>query len=240
MRPLFLFLVISAACACVGDLAGSKPLGDDGPNGAVQGTCSVDSDCVPAGTTCCACPTFAVNERDAVNVACLDVDCPVSSCSDNVTARCGENNFCELVCAPLACDADCQYGYAMADNGCMTCSCATPRAGGCTTDAECTRTREDCCGCERGGFDTAVLATYRPQYDAMLMCEAEPACPGVNTCTTDEPTCVQGACALVSPDLPVGACGRPDLPACSPGTVCVVNVSDQANMHGVGLCAPAP
>jgi hypothetical protein len=115
-----------------------------------------------------------------------------------------------------------------------------PPAGGCTADTDCARTRADCCGCQRGGFDTAVLAANRATFDASLMCSAQPFCPGVDTCTADVPTCVAGRCALVSPTLPAGACGRPDLPACPAGEVCIANASDQANMHGVGVCGRAP
>ncbi len=240
---LALLAAIAASPACVGAL---ETTGDQAPDpnaGAGAAPCIDDDDCVLAGTTCCGCPTFAVTRDDPVARACSNVHgpgCPPAECTENVVARCNEERRCELACAPRACEASCAYGYAADTNGCLTCECAVPPPGGCVTDADCTRTRADCCGCTRGGFDTAVLAADRASYDAMLMCPTSPACPGINTCTADVPTCVQGRCDLVSPDLPVGACGRDDLPPCPAGSQCLVNVSDQANMHGVGLCGPPP
>lgn len=236
-------LVASASlggwAGCVGAATFEDSAGDGAgaPNGIPS--CRVDADCVPASDTCCGCPTFAVTRGDPYVRACENVDCPAAECAGNVTARCNEDARCELACKPLACDPSgpaCALGYAVDANGCLSCQCADPAPNGCTADTQCVQTRADCCGCQQGGFDTAVLVADRPGFDAMLMCAAEPACPGIDTCTTDEPTCVQGRCELVSPELPVGACGRADLPACTDGRSCLVNVSDQANMHGVGVC----
>jgi hypothetical protein len=238
-----LIAVVAVPAACVGAIDASEGIGDP-PNPSVGvPSCVVDEDCVPAGPTCCECPTFAVPSSDPVARACSNVDCPMSECAENVVARCNEEQRCELACAPRACEATgpaCAYGFAVDLKGCLTCECAVPAPGGCTADTDCARTRADCCGCKQGGFDTAVLAADQTTYDAGLMCSASPACPGIDTCTADEPTCVQGQCELVSPELPVGACGRADLPPCPAGTQCLVNVSDQANMHGVGVCGPPP
>jgi hypothetical protein len=237
-----LALVLAATVACVGVVADSVE--DDGNSPSAEALlCFVDDDCVPAGATCCECPTFAVTRRDPISRACSNVECPKDGCAENVTARCNGDNRCELVCKPLACaqgGPPCQYGYAIAENGCLTCECAVPLVNGCAGDADCVQTRADCCGCQQGGKDTAVLASEKAAFDASLMCAPEPACPGINVCTFDEPTCVQGRCDLVSRDLPAGACGRADLPQCAPGEVCLVNVSDQANMHGVGVCGAPP
>jgi hypothetical protein len=246
VRTLALHLALLAALAassCVGSI--DEASSDDGnPNaGAPPVPCFEDADCVPAAATCCGCPTFAVTRSDPVARACSNVmgpGCPPDECSANVVARCSEDLKCELACAPRACLQSCAYGFAADTSGCLTCECAVPPPGGCTADNDCTRTRADCCGCRQGGFDTAVLVTEKASHDAALMCQAQPLCPGIDTCTTDEPTCVQGRCELVSPDLPAGACGRSDLPPCPPGTECLVNVSDQANMHGVGLCGTPP
>lgn len=237
-------LAIASALACVGSVASFDEVPDDGSSSGAPGLCFVDEDCVPAGPTCCECPTFAVPRGDPVARACSNVSgpqCPPPECTENVIARCNADQRCELACAPRACEANgpaCAYGFATDMNGCLTCECAVPAPGGCTADTDCARTREDCCGCKQGGFDTAVLAAERASHDAMLMCPPAPVCPGIDTCTSDEPTCVQGRCELVSPDLPAGACGRADLPPCPEGTKCLVNVSDQANMHGVGICGP--
>ncbi|HWU87122.1 MAG TPA: hypothetical protein VN253_07605 [Kofleriaceae bacterium] len=235
-----LLLVLAISPACVGTIDGASANNDDANGPSLR--CAVDEDCIAVGARCCECPTFAVHVNDPVRRACSPVECPPSECAANVTAVCSEEQRCELACKPLACDPGqtCEQGYALDQNGCLTCECAVPVPGGCTLDADCARTRADCCGCQQGGFDTAVLAADRARIDADLMCPAQPACPGVDTCTTDEPTCVQGRCALVAPMPPTGACGRPDLPACPAGAACIVNASDQANMHGVGVCGPPP
>jgi hypothetical protein len=111
--------------------------------------------------------------------------------------------------------------------------------GECDGDADCVRVRDDCCGCENGGADTAVAAGDAAAHDAALMCPASPACPGGNSCAPDlAARCVQGMCSLVAGPLPAGACGRADLMACPEGQFCYVNASDQATMHGVGVCQP--
>ena len=235
--------VLAVSGACVNALETPTALDNGEDSSASAPSCRVDLDCVPAGPTCCGCPTFAVSSADPVARACAKVDCPMSECAENVIARCTEEHRCELACAPRACEAtvaSCAYGFAADANGCLTCECAAPAPGGCAIDADCTRTRDDCCGCRQGGFDTAVLVIERARYDAMLMCPPTPACPGINTCTADVPTCVQGSCELIAPSLPAGACGRADLPACPAGTECLVNVNDQANMHGIGVCGTLP
>jgi hypothetical protein len=245
MIVVMLGLTAVMAAACFGSVGHEQSYdpnpGDDGAgNGSGRSRCSLDDECVPAGATCCECPTFAVNRADPIHKACTGVMCPgEGACSDNVSAVCSEDGFCELACAPLACAATtCAAGYALDVNGCLTCDCAVPLAGGCTASSDCTRTRADCCGCRFGGSDTAVLAVEQMKYDAMLMCPPAPACPGIDVCQLDEPQCVQGRCELLPPGLPPGACGRTDLPGCPAGTVCTVNLSDPANMQGVGVCAP--
>lgn len=247
LRALLVRLAfLAAAAASLTCVSAIEPLAGDPPSpdpAAEAGHCFADDDCVPAGATCCGCPTFAVPRNDPMARACSNVQgpgCPPSECTENVVARCSEELRCELACAPRVCEQSCADGFAADASGCLTCECAAVPPGGCQSDTDCTRTRADCCGCQRGGKDTAVLASERASHDAMLMCPPDPACPGISTCTSDVPTCVQGRCALVSPDLPVGACGRADLPACPAGSVCLVNVSDQANMHGVGVCGPPP
>lgn len=149
-----------------------------------------------------------------------------------------------VACQREACSATCADGYAADGDGCLSCACATP-ALDCTVDTDCVRAPNDCCGCLQGGFDTAVSLAGLPAHEAELMCGLDPICPGPPTleqvtCTPDlQPTCVQGRCELVPPEPPPGACGRPELPACPAGFVCLVNDSDQATAHGVGLCAPA-
>jgi hypothetical protein len=115
------------------------------------------------------------------------------------------------------------------------CAPATPPA--CTKDLDCVESRADCCGCERGGNNTAVPATSRASYDAALGCTGNESCPEVSTCVVEEtPQCAQGKCKLIAGPLPADACGRPDLAPCGDGKVCTVNASDPASKHGVGVC----
>jgi hypothetical protein len=76
-------------------------------------------------------------------------------------------------------------------------------------------------------------------FDKALLCSGNEVCPDVTTCNANESAqCAQGECRLIEGGLPLGACGRPDLPACGTGFECVVNASDSANLHGVGVCTP--
>jgi hypothetical protein len=220
------------------DERGPLAADDDGnPAGGAAKACVFDEDCVLVGPKCCDCPTFSLPEDDPIVKSCSGVPCPATTCPDNVEARCVQST-CELVCKPLACGVTCDDGFARDDNGCMSCTCAAlPPAGGCGVDADCVRTREDCCGCARGGEDTAVLVAQRDAYDAALGCSPTPTCPDMDTCGDETAQCVQGRCELLGP-LPANACGRPDLPPCVAGSTCMVNASDQADLHGVGICIP--
>jgi hypothetical protein len=75
-----------------------------------------------------------------------------------------------------------------------------------------------------------------------LMCDVTPQCPSLApTCDPDAVlACQQGRCALSTAGaLPADACGRPDLPACPAGQVCVINGdSAPAQEQGVGVCRP--
>jgi hypothetical protein len=230
---------LTAACARTHDFAPPPPAGE----GAAALRCQRDEDCVPAGRTCCECPSFAVHAADPIRRACAAVDCSgreePPACSE-VAARCGEGGACELACAPVACELLCSEGFARDASACLTCACASPALDGCAADADCARTRADCCGCSRGGFDTAVLAREREDFDRGLECPDEPSCPEVTTCRDEAPACVQGRCELVAPGLPAGACGRADLPACPAGEVCTLNASREADLRGIGQCRPLP
>lgn len=243
VRSLVPLALVIAWAGCFSGVSELRAADDEDPAEPAPGlgACQLDEDCVPAASTCCECPTFATNLGDPKTRVCDDVDCPPASCPDNVEARCNlAVGACELVCKPLACDLACDQGFALDANGCLSCACAPPVSApdACTVDGDCVRTRADCCGCENGGDDTAVLASELAGFDAMLMCRDVPQCPGVDTCdVTRSPRCVQGRCELLA-DVPPGACGRPDLPACAPTEACTVNANDQANLYGVGICLP--
>ncbi len=245
-RPIVRVAVVLVAWALVACEHADRTLGLEGgddqsgnPNGALPGGCRADSDCATAAATCCDCPAFAVSVDDPAHRACTGVTCPSpSACPDNVRAACDQGQ-CVLACVAMACPTACAGGYQVDATGCASCACAAPVGDGCTTDRDCVQTRADCCGCDQGGADTAVLARDRAAFDASLGCPAQPACPSVDVCAPGAaPMCIQGRCELVAGDLPAGACGRPDLPACPGGTVCTVNTSDLANQYGVGVCVP--
>ncbi len=241
---LLLVLVVTAGCPSRADEA--LGVGDDddkngsAPEPGSSSSCTRDTDCATAAATCCECPTFAVNVDDPAHRACSGVMCPdPMTCEGNVRAACDAGR-CVLACVPMACPAACPTGYAIDPaTGCLGCACSATNTVGCTADTDCVQTRADCCGCDQGGEDTAVLAGQRASFDASLGCSGEQACPSVDVCDASAaPRCIQGRCELVGGDLPANACGRPDLPACPAGTTCTINASDQANQYGVGVCLP--
>ena len=249
MRLLVFLVLLVGLGAFAGCPASNKDVGayaDDGAgggsgsNGSPQ-ACNVDNDCATAAATCCDCPAFAVNVHDPSHRACGGVSCPgQTSCPDNVRAAC-DNGFCALVCNQLVCAASCPAGYEIdANTGCLSCACAAVEPGGCMVDGDCVETRDDCCGCHRGGRDTAVLASQLGAYDASLGCGSSPYCPAVDACESGAaPHCIQGRCELaVSSGPPPMACGRDDLPACAPGYQCTVNDNPAASLLGVGVCVP--
>ena len=201
--------------------------------------CDVDGDCALAAATCCGCPSFAVGAADtSFDTSCMAVVCPMpTETCPSMVATCVAH-VCTAACAPVACDASCTDGYVLDATGCLTCACATAPAGGCTADRDCAEVPADCCGCARGGSDTAVLASDAASFEARLGCPSNANCPNTNTC---EPAaaarCVQGQCELsTATALPAGACGRADLPGCPTNQQCILNASPDATALGVGVC----
>lgn len=249
---LALLLVLVSGCPSDTERLsnGDEAFGDDGTdsddpdisNPAPElSACIMDEDCAPAAATCCECPTFAVNVDDPLNQACSDVDCdnvPTCSASD---AICGPNGTCELACNPIVCpDGATQFpdGFATDAAGCLICAPAVV-ADECSADAGCVETREDCCGCEGGGANTAVPVSTQGAFDDALDCEPDVACPGIDTCDPNaEPICTQGRCELLSDLPPAGACGDTDLAACPAGQQCVLNLDPAATVRGLGVCVP--
>jgi hypothetical protein len=237
MRGSVVLLVVLAGCE--GSRVGIPTTGESGSGGEIL-ECRRDDECVAAGVKCCDCPEFAVPMSDASHRACDGVPCPSKHCPHNVRAACDDGR-CVLTCVPMACEQSCLFGYAADRSGCLTCECTLPVLTGCILPSDCVEVRADCCGCARGGRDTAVLRDDASDYEAGLRCPATPQCPVANTCeAADEPQCIRGRCVLaVAERLPSNACGRIDLPPCGDGQVCVVNGHNlRVNKEGVGLCMP--
>ncbi len=234
MRGSIALLIALAGCEPGPDVV--RPTSSGGSPDVAE--CRRDDDCVAAGTKCCDCPEFAVPESDASHRACDGVTCHDKHCPHNVRAACDEGR-CVLACVPMECEASCLFGYATDRSGCLTCQCTQPVQTGCLVASDCVQVRGDCCGCARGGHDTAVLRRDAPDHDERLRCPAAPQCPAANTCDeAEEPQCIRGMCALTTAErLPPNACGRADLPPCERGEVCVVNGPNmRVNEEGVGLC----
>jgi hypothetical protein len=232
---LSIVLVLVAGCSVFSSNVDNHQ-GLGGGNDSTPFECREDMDCAAVGAKCCDCPTYAAPVDDPAVRACADVMCPQSSCPANVLAACLDG-ACVLACRPSACDMSCPYGFQMDATGCLECMCAMPPAAtGCQADRDCVRVAADCCGCAHGGHDTAVLATDAASYAQALMCPSAPMCPDSPSCPTDlTPQCVEGTCQL-APPIPPGACGRPDLPTCPPGTMCTINANDTSAQQGVGVC----
>ena len=235
--------LLIALAACTSGSSGRDWLGVHGPgNGSGSGSgkggsleCSVDGDCALAGPTCCACPTFAVRASEPAHTACETVACPQSTCPANVRAAC-DAGACTLECVALTCAMSCAGGYAIDATGCLECACADVGQPACSVDADCTRTRADCCGCQMGGADTAVPISQQPTYDASLGCPEAPQCPGGDSCAAGlSPRCIEGSCELTTA-TPTGACGRADLPVCPASQQCTLNTDARATMQGLGVC----
>jgi hypothetical protein len=240
MRYLVLILMTVSACSDSQLDAQGFGGGDDGAGSdGAPAECTTANDCAFGAAKCCDCPTYAAPKNDPTVNACAGVMCPGSTCPQNVELACNAGR-CELACAPMQCDLACADGFVVDANGCLSCECAQVTSRSCMADQDCAEAPADCCGCAKGGHDTAVPAVVLADYEAGLNCPTNPSCPGNDTCdAADGPACVQGACDLVAP-APAGACGRADLPACATGEQCVVNADPTATAHGLGVCQPLP
>jgi hypothetical protein len=237
VRSVCLLALVCSACFGTSKATDGAHADDTGSNsvGGAPAFCDVDDDCALAAPTCCACPSFAVSASDgSFDASCKDVTCPMPDGCPAMVARCIES-VCAATCAPVTCDVSCADGFVADAAGCLTCACHERPANGCHADEDCVEVPADCCGCARGGSDTAVLAGDAAVYAAMLGCPASPNCPDFDTC---EPAaiarCLQGSCTLTTTThLPAGSCGRPDLATCA---ACVLNASPDATALGVGIC----
>lgn len=229
---------LAAGCIMSSDQAGQFEPGDDDYRG--DEACGQDTDCTLAGPSCCECPTFALHVSSGWDDACEQVNCPLPAACPALEARCDQGH-CVAACAPMSCDLTCETGFVVDAAGCTVCVCSGgPLAPQCNLDIDCGRVPADCCGCDRGGTDTAVPAGEAAAFVEGLGCDGQEACPGVSTCDPAAmPRCNGGRCELsvggaVPP--PGGECGRPDLPPCPEGELCVINTAD--GEAGEGRCLP--
>lgn len=248
---------------------GDSPPGEGGaPPQEVESPCDEASDCVPVSSTCCGCPSFAVAADGRYAEACQQVDCEnedVEVDCPMVETACIESQ-CQLICRAVTTPRVCATGFERDEFGCLIDVCRTepPRSEfACDGDADCTQVQADCCGCERGGADTAVATAFVDEFIESLDCSSSPRCPDVNVCTAEfVPRCIAQACTLGppdggggsddgddgnddgdggSPEEPGSLCGFPGRATCPPGQVCVLNHPDagDATRVGVGTCRDA-
>lgn len=211
--------------------------------------CAVDSDCRLAATGCCECPSYAVSVLDRADDACAEIPCDEDGTCPQVAAVC-QAGACVMQCEPVSCELSCAGGFAIDEAGCLVCWCAPEPPPGdrqCAAAEDCARVPADCCGCARGGHDTAVPADDAQAHIDGLACPADPACPEVDACEEGmQAGCIAGMCTLLGTgftDLPGGPtsdqwCGSPELAPCPGGTECVLNVAEanDASLAGVGIC----
>jgi len=227
-----------------------------GGGGSAPAECATAADCTLAGPSCCVCPTYALPVSSGWDQSCEDVTCntPAADCP---SAPACDNGLCVLMCTPVACDGatQCDAGFAREDAGCLTCSCAAgtdPQApAGCTGDADCVEVPADCCGCARGGADTAVPASEADSFGNSLGCTGSATCPERDVCDPAATVrCVGGSCQLApapggggappdgGPISSPQACGGADLAPCPTGEACVVNDPDAPAGSNLGICRP--
>ncbi len=257
MRARF-HLVCAALFGLVGcQTATDGAAGVSTPNpggGGAPAECVTATDCTAAGPSCCVCPTYAVPVSSGWDNSCEDVTCDIPA--DCPTEPACEGGLCVLVCTPVACDGavQCDGGFARDDAGCLSCSCAPsdPQAPAeCTANADCVEVPADCCGCARGGADTAVPASEAGAFADSLGCTGSGSCPERDVCDpAASARCVAGACLLVSspggggsppdagPTSSPQACGGPDLAPCPVGQACVVNDPGAPAGSNLGICRP--
>jgi hypothetical protein len=228
----------------------SEPGGD--PDDGAAAECQVAADCVLAASSCCECPSFAVPAGSGFDSGCEDVECVPDGVCSAVEAAC-DGGQCVMICSPIITDKTCEFGFATDDSGCLLdeCAGASPnRSAECEIDTDCVEVPADCCGCGRGGADTAVPSGEADSFSDGLGCPADASCPEIDVCDpTELPRCVGGSCTLAPADgstppldgsEPVVLCGTPELAPCEAGTICVLNANSPNNGSelGVGRCVP--
>jgi hypothetical protein len=233
-------ILVAALSGCVAPAAQSGGDDEQPPHAAEVG-CEVDDDCIAVSWSCCGCPEVAVSRQSGYSDACGEVVCDEPLNCPSLGARC-EQGACLLVCPLVSCDLLCPGGFSVDEHGCQVCACAAePAAARCALDEDCAQVPADCCGCARGGMDTAVPVGDVDSQSGLLDCGPDAVCPEVDVCDPAAVArCENGTCALAGIGSEGGstACGRPDLALCPEGQACVLNGSDETAMDGLGTCVP--
>ncbi len=252
----FLGAVVGACTFSSDESAGLADPNDNG-GGASIAECELDTDCAPAASSCCECPTFALSVDSRYGDSCEDVDCQAPTACPDTRAVCGQGS-CILECRPFlasACEQSCNAGYAADELGCLTCECKVvtdPAVGECAVNDDCAKVASDCCGCARGGAEAAVPVSQVVDFAGGLGCDGSAVCPEVDVCNPDlTAQCLAGTCQLAAVrDSPTGPgppdatpdgdtlCGTSELPPCPSGQVCVLNdpAAEDATGLGLGVC----
>ena len=242
-REVVIVWLFVVAC---GQLQADRSSVDEGENGSpgAAAECWLDSDCEPAAISCCECATFAVPLGSGPQGECDSDNCePASNCSSLAQPACLAG-LCDLSCQTVPATRVCETGFRRDGFGCLVDECESG-AVDCLETTDCARVPADCCGCERGGKDTAVGASRVDEFLGELGCPQAPQCPGVNTCDPDaSPECIASRCFLVVPAQGSGSgepdrlCGTAQLGPCPTGQMCILNdpVATQAGQFGVGVC----
>ena len=256
VRLSVLLIAAAAAGACSAasgeDLAAGGDRDEEGDDSGGGGAgspealeCGIAADCVPAGSTCCECPAFAVPVGSGYDEACSDVACDPAPSGCALTETACVEGRCQLVCSAVVTEMVCDTGFARDDFGCLVDACdVAGETPDCDGDQDCVQVPADCCGCAMGGSDTAVPAGSEDEHADGLACPPDPSCPGVDVCDPgSEPRCIAGTCQLVATSgsdggVPSVLCGTADSPPCPEGQVCVLNHPDapDASQVGAGSC----
>lgn len=250
--------LVGAATACSSQSAEDRAQdrgfdGSDPPAGGAPAECSAASECVLAASTCCECSSFGAPANEGYLEGCEDVQCQPREDCPGVEVVC-DGGRCVMICSAVIADRSCEQGFLRDEAGCLVNTCRPPDDSSgrseCELDSECAQVPADCCGCERGGDDTAVRADEAEAHVNALACTDRGTCPDIDTCSGDEARCIGGSCMLAPGPAESepgnggeGAlCGSPELPACSADLVCVLNAPQfmDASDLGLGVCQPGP
>ncbi len=183
---------LNGLCDSSGDCRGLKGKDCLGSFECVEGKCNYyclsddscdhDSECILMDKGCCCASEagdfVAVNEDRKSDWSnrpeCVNVSCPLTPCYE-----------------PRGIEAVCMDGY---------CQVETKQQDVCSSDAQCTKVPGDCCGCDHGGLENAVLLSNKDEYlsDLEQTCSMiDPECWEFSACTSRPAVCHDGQCMVL-------------------------------------------